>query len=112
MRSTIKRRDVLIGAAACAAVRSPAAFAASQVHEIEIQSFEFKPAHIEVRPGDTIRWTNRDLAPHTATADEIGWDTGELRLGDIGDVVVTQGMETSYFCAFHPHMKGTIEIVS
>lgn len=113
MEKSVSRRGVMVGAAAFAAVLTPIASAAeNKVHEVEIKSFEFEPAHVQVRLGDTIRWTNRDLAPHTATADEFGWDTEELAQGESGDVIVTEGMETSYFCIFHPHMKGTIEVIS
>jgi len=111
--TSVSRRDVMVGAAAFAAVLAPVASAAeAKVHEVEIKSFEFDPAHIQVRLGDTIRWTNRDLAPHTATADEFGWDTEELARGESGEIVVAMGMETSYFCVFHPHMTGTIEVIS
>jgi len=49
------------------------------VHDIEIKSFAFNPSVLEVRPGDQIRWVNRDISPHTATAEDGSWDTGELR---------------------------------
>jgi len=48
------------------------------VHDIEIKEFAFNPSILEVRPGDQIRWTNRDISPHTATAEDGSWDTGEL----------------------------------
>ena len=107
------RRSVMVGAVATAAVPF-ARFAhadATMIHRIEIRSFEFHPSKIQVRVGDTIRWANKDIAPHTATADEFGWDTGALERGDTGEVLVTDGMQTTYFCAFHPHMKGRIEIL-
>ena len=81
------------------------------VHVVMITGFVFEPQHLEARVGDTIRWINQDLAPHTATADELGWDTKALRQGESGEVLVTKGMEQSYFCAFHPHMMGTFEIL-
>ena len=111
---TMTRRRVMAGAVATAAVPF-ARFAhadTNTVHEIEIRSLEFHPSMIQVRIGDTIRWTNKDLAPHTATADEFGWDTGPLQRGEAGEVLVTEGMETTYFCVFHPHMKGEIEILT
>ena len=52
-----------------------------------------------------------DLAPHTATAMEFGWDTNELTKDQSAEITVTNEMETDYFCVFHPHMKGSIEIV-
>ena len=113
MRSAFSRRSVMVGAAALAAALIPVPLAADQpaVHEVEIKSFKFHPEVIRVRGGDSIRWTNKDVAPHTATADESGWDTGELARNETAEIQVTEGMETSYFCVFHPHMKGRIEIV-
>ena len=99
-------------AAFAAVLPSPLVSASNaKVHDIDIRSFAFVHAQVRVTRGDTLRWTNRDLAPHTATADEFGWDTAELAQGETAQVVVTEGMETSYFCVFHPHMTGTIEIV-
>ena len=102
------------GAAATSVALVPSLTSADapEVHEVEISSFAFHPEVVRVRIGDTIRWTNRDLAPHTATADEFGWDTEALEQNEANDILVTDGMETSYFCVFHPHMKGRIEIVS
>jgi plastocyanin len=115
MKYPITRRSALVGAVASAAaltfVKTSTATTKLKTHDVLISSFRFDPAHLRVNVGDTIRWTNEDLAPHTATADEFGWDTEELVNGQSGEVVVTDGMETSYFCVFHPHMKGSIEIL-
>lgn len=114
MASDVIRRDVLVGAAACAgalAFSGTNGFATSpRNHDITITSFQFEPKHIVVKVGDMIRWTNADLAPHTATAMDASWDTGEIVKDASQSVTVTEGMESSYFCAFHPHMKGTIEL--
>lgn len=114
MSLKVIRRDVLLGASALAgalSVVTRGAFAVtSKVHDVSINSFEFVPQHIVVKVGDTIRWTNEDIAPHTATAMEGSWDTGEIVKGETRSVVVAEGMEASYFCAFHPHMTGTIEL--
>lgn len=108
------RRSVMVGAVAFAAVlnqsRSSAQAAEPVLHDVKITSFEFKPDRLHVAVGDTIRWTNEDLAPHTATADEFGWDTEEISNGGSAEILVTEGMEATYFCAFHPHMKGTLVI--
>ena len=107
------RRTVMVGAAASAVVLTTAPLRADapKVHDIAIKAFTFDPAQVQVRVGDRIRWTNMDLAPHTATADDFSWDTEALAKGAFAEVVVTDRMETSYFCAFHPHMTGEIEVV-
>jgi plastocyanin len=104
----VTRRAVIGGAAACAAL--PSLAAETTVHQVSIKRFKFDPKTVTVRVGDVIEWTNHDLAPHTATAKEYGWDTGELPKGTSAQIIVTADMETEYFCAFHPHMKGKIEI--
>ncbi|MFT5798676.1 MAG: plastocyanin [Candidatus Azotimanducaceae bacterium] len=113
MGQNLSRRTVIGGAAASAVVLTTTSLRAAEpvVHDVAIKSFTFEPARLQVQAGDTIRWTNHDVAPHTATADEFSWDTEEIVNGEIGEVAVTEDMETSYFCAFHPHMKGSIEIL-
>lgn len=112
MPGFVSRRQMVSGAVAAATAPAlPLHAADPTIHEVEITSFVFDPTVVRVRLGDTIRWINKDLAPHTATADEFGWDTGALARNETGAIVVVDGMETSYFCAFHPHMKGRIEVV-
>jgi plastocyanin len=113
MRALLTRRDIIAGAAAVAVAPIPQALRANApvIHEVAIQSFQFDPAILRVRVGDTIRWTNHDLAPHTATADQLGWDTGTLERDETAAIKVTAGMEVPYFCIFHPHMKGRIALV-
>ena len=112
MGALVTRRTAMAGAVcSVAAFATPHRLRAGPVtHEVQIQKFAFEPARITVKTGDKIKWTNVDLAPHTATADAFGWDTGELVRGQSGEVTVTADMETSYFCVFHPHMKGQIDI--
>lgn len=81
------------------------------LHEIEIKEFAFDPAILEVRPGDRIRWTNQDISPHTATADDGGWDTGELKKGESVTLEVTTSMTVPYFCAFHPTMRAKVVVL-
>lgn len=114
MAKTHSRRTVMVGAVASAAAltltRSAAQAVSPVIHEVTIKAFAFVPDHLNVSVGDTIRWTNEDLAPHTATAEAFGWDTQEIVTGARADIVVTEEMEIGYFCAFHPHMKGTLTI--
>lgn len=115
MEKRVTRRLAIAGAVASAAAFSIAsktqAVGQPTIHEIKIQTFKFVPYHVRVKLGDVIKWSNEDLAPHTATADESGWDTEEIAKGASAEITVTEGMETTYFCAFHPHMKGFFEIV-
>ncbi|MVO18694.1 hypothetical protein GO984_23065 [Rhodobacteraceae bacterium CY05] len=114
MKKLITRRGVLVGAAASAAVSPTNLKSANanlpRTHEVRITQFKFEPDVVVVGVGEIIRWSNFDLAPHTATGNALGWNTGEIAKGMSKELVVTNDMETRYFCAFHPHMKGAIKI--
>ena len=108
------RRTVLKGALAIAgaSIASPTIGMSedAELYEVEIRKFKFEPAELSVKVGDRIRWINRDLAPHTATAVSKNWDTGRIRKDGHAEITVTAGMDGSYFCVFHPHMKGRLLI--
>ena len=108
------RRGLMAGAAAAGA-RAALPVSAGQdgkLYEIEIRNFRFNPARLEVRPGDRIRWTNRDRAPHDATGDDRSWNTAILRRGKSGELTVTAAMNGGYFCSVHPQMKASLVVVS
>jgi plastocyanin len=81
-----------------------------QTHVLEIRNSQFTPAEITVNVGDTIKWINRDIVPHTATADDKSWDSKLIGSGEEWELVVKTNMSTSYFCTFHPGMKAKIQI--
>ncbi len=82
----------------------------AKTHKVEIQGFAFVPAAIVIKIGDSVEWTNRDFAPHTASAENQDWTTESLGYGQSGQFIATKPGVFSYFCAFHPHMKGEISV--
>ncbi len=76
-----------------------------------IARLTFVPDRLRVRVGDRISWTNRDIAPHTATALDRSWDTGRIDKDETKSIVVTADLSPAYFCRFHPNMKAHLEIV-
>ncbi len=81
-------------------------------HHVEIQGFLFVPETIDAKPGDIITWTNRDIAPHTATAKDKSWDTGLINKDESKSVVVSANMDSNYFCLYHPSMLGEVIITT
>ena len=80
-------------------------------HVVEISGLAFHPAVLEVAPGDTVVWINRDIFPHTATAaDSAGWSTGILIQGQSGVFVPSRRGEAPYFCQLHPIMRGRLNV--
>ena len=112
----LPRHIALVAAVAVAAAAAfqPATRASAEddrptIHHVEIRDLQFTPAELTVRPGDTIIWTNHDIVPHTATAGDDSWDSGELALGASYTHVVQEGAEGDYYCRYHPAMTGTFE---
>lgn len=69
----------------------------------------FSPARLDVAVGDTVVWVDRDIVPHTATADSGGgWDAGPILAGGSGTYVVQSAGTIGYHCRFHPVMHGIL----
>lgn len=81
--------------------------------EVEIRGFEYRPAVLRVVPGDTVRWTNHDIVPHTVTEAEVGtvdrWDSGQIAAGESYTKVIAAADLGSYYCRYHPTMTATLE---
>jgi plastocyanin len=76
---------------------------------VDIAGFKFKPATIEVKPGGTLRFTNRDRAEHTATMTGA-FDTGRLTKGQSKEIVLRKAGTFVYRCDFHPFMTGEVVV--
>jgi plastocyanin len=94
--------------AACGSTDKKSASPASAA--IAIRDYKFAPATLTVKAGARVTWTNSDTAPHTATAAGT-FDTGTLKQGASKTLVLSKPGSYSYVCAFHPFMKGTVEVV-
>lgn len=89
---------------------SAAAPETGTVHVIDIVDFRFEPAELTVSVGDRITWRNRDVVPHTATARDKSWDSGNLNRDAEWSMVAPAAGVLDYICAYHPSMKGRITI--
>lgn len=90
--------------------RSGEASPVRQHHVIEIKQLQFRPAKLTVSPGDTVTWLNRDIVPHTTTAIDADWDSGELTNEKSWRWIAHTGSSTEYFCKYHPTMRGTLVV--
>ena len=81
--------------------------AASQVH---IGNFVFTPAEIAVAPGATVTWLNEDDIPHLVAATAGAFRSKALDTDQQYSFTFTKPGTYGYFCAIHPHMKGTVVV--
>ena len=78
--------------------------------EVTIEHFAFTPANVAVAAGDTIVFVNKDIVPHTATATDSSWTTGEIAHGESARVTLPAKPGAEFFCKFHRVMKGHLTI--
>ena len=77
---------------------------------LTIAGFAFDPDALEVTAGTAVTVTNDDAAPHTWTADDGSFDSGQLGQGDAFDHTFDSAGEFTFHCEIHPTMKGTITV--
>lgn len=84
---------------------------AVRAEKVEIVEFTYQPDPVTIEEGGKVIWTNRDSAPHTATADDGSFDTGTIETGKLKSESFKQPGSYPYFCEIHPEMRGTVEVV-
>ncbi len=95
--------------------------------EVVLQDFAFLPKKLEVAPGTTVLWTNKDDILHTVTSG-IGQKQGipgvtkdkeakpdgtfdqEVELDDTFEFTFEKTGTYKYFCAIHPGMTGVVTV--
>jgi plastocyanin len=103
---------LLLAPALGAHAARPAAHAHTTVH-VTIQNFAFSPQTINVAPGTTVVWTNKDSTEHTVTSDTGAWsDSGSLATGRTFSHTFTKAGTYRYHCSIHPFMKAMVVVSS
>ncbi|MCC6315172.1 MAG: ScyD/ScyE family protein [Thermomicrobiales bacterium] len=77
---------------------------------VRIADFAFSPPTLDIAAGTTVTWTNADTAPHTATAKDTSFDSGNLDPGDSFAHTFADPGTYDYVCSYHAGMKGTIVV--
>jgi len=107
-----------VAAAASVPARAAASDAAVPVARaaatgaVTIKDFSFGPATVTVHVGDTVTWANAGPTDHTATANDGGFDTGQLRAGQSASHTFTRAGTFAYHCSLHPFMRGTVQVLA
>jgi plastocyanin len=99
----------LCGALVALSLTASAAAGPGVSHTVTIENMQFHPQELTVHRGDRIVWENKDLFPHTATADKV-FDSGSIASNASWSYVATRTGEYAYACTFHPTMKGKLKV--
>ena len=101
---------LLLVLAACTPKTVPAPVPQAGIVDVQIKGFAFNPPVLTISKGDTVRWTNKDSAPHTATADDNAFTTDTLQTGQSGQITFDKPGTYAYHCAIHPNMKAKVVV--
>lgn len=101
-------RALLRTVALAAFVAAGAAHAAGKTHTVRIEGMKFVPEHLEVAPGDTVTWVNKDFVPHTVTAQKQHIESGDIQPNKSWKYKARAKGEIDYICRLHPVMHGTL----
>jgi plastocyanin len=96
----------LSGAPAHASLGTPPA----KTVAIDIDNFKFGMISLEVPPGTTVTWTNRDDVPHTVVSTTKVFKSAALDTGDTFSYTFKEAGTFEYYCSMHPRMTGTIVV--
>lgn len=99
---------VLAGACGSGSDGEPAAASGGDV--LTIENFAFSPEPLTVPVGTVVRVVNTDDAPHTATADDMSFDTGQLGKDESKEITLSTAGEFAYQCDIHDYMRGVIRV--
>jgi plastocyanin len=78
---------------------------------VHMHGSAFGPADVSIASGQSVQFTNDDDAPHTATAADKSFDSGNLDPGKSW----THSFDTPgtyvYGCTYHSWMHGSVKVV-
>jgi plastocyanin len=75
---------------------------------VHMKNFAFGPASVTILAGQSVRFLEDDDSPHTITATDMSFDSGNLNKGGNWERTFTTAGTYTYYCAYHPYMKGTV----
>lgn len=82
--------------------------ASAAVRCVDISGFAFVPQSVTITVGDTVTWTNRDAAAHSARVNGVG-TTAVLTQGQSGSLSFMNAGTFLYDCGIHgSSMTGTV----
>ena len=77
--------------------------------QITMENLVISPAETSAKVGDTIKWVNKDIFAHTATARDGDFDV-TMPPKTTMTLVLKKAGTVDYYCRFHPNMKAVLKI--
>lgn len=93
-----------------AVVQRAAAVSVKDGAKVTIVNFEFMPAEIAIRRGESVAWVNDDGAPHGIEYHDGGKGTDLLLPGASFSRRFDRAGSYDYSCSVHPYMTGRVVV--
>jgi len=77
---------------------------------VPIKGFAFNPSDLKVKVGQTVTWTNEDLAPHNFVANDGSFKSEALKKGESFSHTFDKAGTFDYVCTFHAPMKAKVTV--
>src|SRR6266481_4659806 len=74
--------------------------AGGRAYRVEIKGMAYALPELTVAPGDTVVWVNRDIVPHTVTADGRRFDSGSMSPSAQWSFAAREPGRFPYACTF------------
>jgi plastocyanin len=75
---------------------------------IHIKNFAYVPDTVTIPPGALVKFVEDDETPHTVTASDGSFDSGNLNQKQTWTHVFAKAGTYAYYCAYHTYMKGKV----
>lgn len=79
---------------------------------VSIQGFAFSPATVNIKASQSVMWTNKDTAPHTATDLGGAFDSGTLATNQSFSFTFHTPGTYTYHCLIHSMMANATVVVT
>jgi plastocyanin len=102
---------LLWGGLAPASAHSASAFANQ---DVSIVDFDYRPGSVTINAGDTVTWSQDGEQPHTVTADDGSFDSGQMAPGETFSMRFDSPGTYRYYCTLHggPGGEGMSAVVT
>ena len=84
--------------------------AMAATYVVVIEQMRFDPPTLTVARGDRVVWINKDLFPHTATADANAFDSHDIAADASWSYVARETGRYAYSCKLHPTMHAVLNV--
>jgi plastocyanin len=84
--------------------------AMAATYDVVIEQMRFDPPTLAIARGDRVVWINKDLFPHTATADANVFDSHDIAADTSWSYMARETGCYAYSCKLHPTMRAVLNV--